>query len=237
MKKIIIAILMVAAQPVLAVMANNSGNKRQLKTMFELLKKEDNYACEITITSELEGDKKAQKDTVHMTNYQSRQGWVMFTRSDNDLFFASKKGQFRVNKKRKTAYYTVFENDSVATEVIKTYSNPQLVGLIDSFFLGKATSVDRRQEKAGIHFVLKYPDESSIKEMHLVYNTRDAAFVSISYTYERVLPDGHAKMLQRIQMNHYRHEMPAEVSLLIANTADLHGYLLTTYKGYTIKAI
>lgn len=236
MKKILIGILVITGWQALAVSPVAVSDKQILAGLFEVFKKQDNYSYQATIISKVEGAN-TKADTIHMLNYQSKQDFVLYSRSEHDLFFMNKAGQFRVNKKLQTIYYVLYKNEAESAEAMKAYASPQVAQLIDSFFIGKATSITRKSEKTQVRFLLKYPEQSMIRDMSVVYSTRDSFFKSIHYTMARPSSDGRTQVIQSLLMDHYESKMPEEVRELIDRSSDLHGYLLTTYKGYTIKAI
>ncbi|XZF15208.1 hypothetical protein ACTHGU_03655 [Chitinophagaceae bacterium MMS25-I14] len=215
--------------------ANASADKT-LTGLFEALKNEDNYGYDLTVISRLEGSD-SRRDTVHISNYQSRRSFLFYTQSAGALFFVSRHGQFRVNTGDKTIYYQQYNSDSIAGAVLDAFRSPQMLGMLDSLFLAEATVASQKRDKGQLVYVLKYPEHSSVKEMKMVYNTTDSLFRSIEYVFERPAPDRQSKILQQVQMNHYTRKAPAEVQLLEEKSKDLKTYLSITYKGYTIKTI
>lgn len=216
----------------------NASSDKELVDLLSKIKTADGYCYNVKVVSQVLGDNKSE--TMKMTNYQSRDQFVIYTKSDDAFFFLCRNGQFRVNVKEKTVYYHQFDSTAELTDLQKEWSAPLVGGLVDSFFLLNAKIAEKKKDKKTTHYKLKYTEDSGLKETNVTYNLQTSFFSTISYSFQRtrVFPGNKTVVIkQDVTMDNYRKKAPEDLQSLISDTKNMLAYLQNAYKGYVIKPI
>lgn len=215
--------------------ATKAKDDKKLIELFTKLKNADGYTYQISMQYTIAGD--TQKSPLQKRiHYVSRSSFVMYSKTENELFFLCSKGQFSVDNAQKTVYYKIFDQESERTKM-KEYIELQTNTLFDSVFLNNATIAQKKTTKKNIFYKLSYPPGASIKEFSILAHLADAMPEKITYTTiqdSNPSPDA-IKICQYLTMDHYQQTMPDEVQKLLLEAQDLNQFLQKKYSGYTIQ--
>jgi hypothetical protein len=231
-------------QPQEAAAQGNAKEDKTLVGLLDQLSEADGYTYQVNIFSEVVGKAK-EKELMKMTNYQSRQSFIVYSKTDDILLFLCENGQFRVNHKEKEVFYAAFPKDAAALNekkeaLIKQFSSYA----VGSYFLDAATIAGKTAGKLNITYKLRYPETSMIRDMLIDYNVKTSFFNRLQYTVEKPISGSAsletgkpAVMRQKVVMDGYVQAVPSQVRQLLESTRNLRSYLEQTYKGYQIQTI
>lgn len=205
-----------------------------LRDVFRRISAADGYHYQVSVRSLMSDTQKLAP--VITENYQSRSRFLIWSRSDEAVFFVCEQGQFRVDHNLKTIWYKQYSGAALLAELRQAY-DLQGTGLLDSLFLNGA--VVRKKTSAGgkISYKLSYPGHMMLRDLDLVYVPRDSFISSLSYTMDRPMGKSPVRIRQVVTMDHYKKEIPEEVKRLLSAAADLEQWLKQSYNGYSLQKI
>jgi hypothetical protein len=234
---LLLIILLYAHPNALAQGKTKANEEKKLIQLMEALKKADGYSYRIGIQSAIAGD--TQKTPLQIKlNYADQSRFIIYSKSENELFFLCSEGQFKVDNIHKTAYFKAFESDSALAETKNLYLK-QMAVVMDSLFLTNATIADKKVTKKNIFYRLSYPPYSAIQSFNILARLADNMPEKIQYTIDQNSnPDPNSiKIRQYLTMDQYKKEMPKDLFEILANTRQLYQYLNTKYPSYTIQKL
>jgi hypothetical protein len=210
---------------------------KKLLELFDVLKNADGYSYQIAVQSSIAGD--TQKTLLQTRiNYASKSAFIIYSKTENELFFLCSKGQFRVEKDKKTVYYKTYDNDSILAQM-KHYYAQQMAIAMDSIFLTDALIAQKKTINKNVFYQLIYPPYAVVKDFNILARNSDGMPERLQYTIEQASnPNANSiRVRQQLTMDHYRHAMPEEVKKLVTDTKDLFQFLQQKYAGYTLNKI
>ncbi|MFA6152124.1 MAG: hypothetical protein WC716_12435 [Chitinophagaceae bacterium] len=241
-KIVLLTLLLIPASCLLyAQKLNPAGSDIELCAMINKIKMADSVSYTAETQTFLTNE--PQKVTKIATRFFQIKGEraVIYTKTDNELFFFNHSGQFKVNHTAKTIQYRLFESDSIFKEYLNTYTDYGN-DKIDSFFLKDAYVFTKKVKGKLISYQLKYEKQVHPKEIKLCYQAGLTLPDSVSYTLEQPYwgsedPSNPIFVSQKVVAFNYRKQIPSEVVTIMTHAKDLLQFIKNEYKTYTLQAI